>query len=721
MCPPQGVCGGAATISARSRTVTRCCGRRAGDWSPAQRESFARWSATGLTQRPPSGAHSARRIGSGVDASELGLHYPARADFASKSAAVRGLVDKPGQAGGARVDKGGDSRYGGGAVLFNTLTYAQFFAAVFVVGWLLVRRSSVVWVPWLVLLGTTVTNLAGLVPSESCEASGGCLDWIAGLTCALLGGWTSWLDRRQPASSAPRVELVFATCLIHALVLTWLTHTYWGRALLPQVVIATHFPWEPWPWLEEGVSQVLVAVALAAAATLVLTAKRIRLLFVLGASYFFYAMWDWRFLPLIFASSSVDYWLGLRIGRAEDPRTRKRWLWLTVVLNLGVLAWFKYLDFGIASARALLAQFDVQVPDWSLEVALPVGVSFFTFESMSYVIDVYRKELEPHESYLEYLSFVAFFPHLVAGPIVRPRDLLPQLASAPRFSSELASEGLYLVGWGLLKKIAIGDYLALNLVDRVFDAPTMYSSLECYAAVLAYAVQIYCDFSGYTDIAIGSALLLGVRFPLNFDAPYKATNIQDFWRRWHISLSTWLRDYLYVPLGGNRKGAVRTYVNLLVTMVLGGLWHGANWTFVVWGTMHGVALVLHRLFTRGARGKASGSEASWWVRGLSVLVTFHFVCAAWVFFRASSFGQAGLLFTRLLEGSTYTPNLPWQVLGVLAVGLVSHWLPQRWFDTTLRIFADLPAPLQGLALGYMALVLQGMLSADVVPFVYFQF
>lgn len=619
-----------------------------------------------------------------------------------------------------RVDKGGDSRYGGGSVLFNTLAYAQFFAAVFVVGWLLVRRSSVVWVPWVVLLSTTVANLVGLAPPERCDEPGTCLGAVPALLCALLGGWTWWLERRQSART-PDVAVVFATCTVHVLVLAWLTWTYWGTALLPLVVTATRFPWEPWSWLDEGVAQLLVALALGAMGTLVLCAKRVRLLFILGASYFFYAMWDWAFLPLIFASSSVDFWLGRQIGNAANPVVRRRWLWLTILVNLGVLACFKYLDFGIESARALLAHLDVQVPAWSLELGLPVGVSFFTFESMSYVIDVYRKDLEPHESYLEYLSFVAFFPHLVAGPIVRPRDLLPQFASAPRFSPELASEGLYLIGWGLLKKIAIGDYLALNLVDRVFDAPTMYSSVECYAAVLGYAVQIYCDFSGYTDIAIGSALLLGVRFPRNFNAPYKAHDIQEFWRRWHISLSTWLRDYLYVPLGGNRRGAARTYLNLIVTMILGGLWHGANWTFVAWGTMHGVALALHRALTRGADGKPKPASAKRFVRGVGVWFTFHFVCAAWVFFRASSFEQAAAMFVRFSEGSTHVANLPWEVVTVLGVGLVSHWLPERWFDRAVRTFADLPAPLQGLALGYMALILQGMLSADTVPFVYFQF
>jgi D-alanyl-lipoteichoic acid acyltransferase DltB (MBOAT superfamily) len=275
-------------------------------------------------------------------------------------------------------------------------------------------------------------------------------------------------------------------------------------------------------------------------------------------------------------------------------------------VNLGVLSIFKYADFAVDSVSKVLATFGVEASHEPLGILLPIGISFFTFESMSYVIDVYRGDIKPQKSYLEYLSFVAFFPHLVAGPIVRPRDLLPQLAGGARFSSAEASEGMFLIALGLVKKVAIGDYLALNLVDRVFDAPLHYSALECYAAVLGYAVQIYCDFSGYTDIAIGSALLLGVRFPLNFNAPYKAKNVVDFWRRWHISLSTWLRDYLYVPLGGNRKGPSRTYVNLMVTMLLGGLWHGAAWNFVVWGGLHGAALAVTRFWhnRRGSQTQA---------------------------------------------------------------------------------------------------------------------
>jgi alginate O-acetyltransferase complex protein AlgI len=450
-----------------------------------------------------------------------------------------------------------------------------------------------------------------------------------------------------------------------------------------------------------------------------LAAKRkLRLLFLLGASYFFYAQWDWRFVPLIWGSSTLDWWLGNAIARAPDARRKKQWLIVTAALNLGLLAVFKYFDFGVNSARALLASLGFHPPELALEVALPVGISFFTFESMSYVIDVYRGDIEPHPSYSEYLTFVAFFPHLVAGPIVRPRDLLPQLAGDARFDPRASSEALFLIGVGLLKKVAIGDYLALNLIDRAFDGPLGYSALECYVAAVGYSVQIYCDFSGYTDIAIGSAQLLGVRFPKNFDAPYKAHHLVDFWRRWHISLSTWLRDYLYIPLGGSRHGPARTYLALLVTMLLGGLWHGANWTFVVWGGLHGLGLAVTR-FVRGDRSPGEAmSPAS---RVLGVLFTFHFVTATWVLFRADSFGSAWAYFGRLATLTTYHPNLAPTALGVLGVGLASHFLPERWYEAARSRFGTLPAPAQGVALFTVALGLREMASAEAVPFVYFQF
>jgi alginate O-acetyltransferase complex protein AlgI len=445
---------------------------------------------------------------------------------------------------------------------------------------------------------------------------------------------------------------------------------------------------------------------------------RVRLWFLLLASYFFYARWDARFLALIFASSSVDWLLGNAIASAPDQRRRKLWLTLTVAMNLGVLGLFKYFDFGVAQMSALLHGLGFDPPEIALRLTLPIGISFFTFESMSYVIDVYRRELPPHKSYVEYLTFVAFFPHLVAGPIVRPRDLLPQLSAAPRFDAELGSRALLLIAIGLLKKVAIGDYLALNLVDRVFDAPLQYSALECYTALVAYAVQIYCDFSGYTDIAIGSAALLGIRFPPNFDSPYKAHNISDFWRRWHISLSTWLRDYLYIPLGGNRHRRARTYLNLLLTMLLGGLWHGANLTFVVWGALHGCLLAGTRAFQELRKNSAPPSPL---VRAGLVLLTFHAVTFCWLFFRAKSLDQALVILGRLATLSTFHPNLDPRLLGVLSVGLVSHYVPERWFQRAFGAFASLPAVAQGVVLLLLALSVREMASLEAVPFVYFQF
>jgi alginate O-acetyltransferase complex protein AlgI len=457
--------------------------------------------------------------------------------------------------------------------------------------------------------------------------------------------------------------------------------------------------------------------------------RKLRITFLLLASYFFYAAFyqgPERFLVLlIWASSTADWLLGNAIARASSARRRKLWLIGTVVVNLGVLSVFKYFDFGIESARAALTALGYHPPEMALRVALPIGISFFTFESMSYVMDVYRRDIDPHPSYLEYLTFVAFFPHLVDGHIVRPRDLLPQLARPARFDSAEGSEALFLIALGLVKKVAIGDYLATNLIDRVFDAPLRFSALECYAAVLGYAVQIYCDFSGYTDIAIGSALLLGVRFPKNFNAPYKAENIADFWRRWHISLSTWLRDYLYVPLGGNRKSSVRTYVNLMVTMLLGGLWHGANWTFVVWGGLHGGALAVTR-FVQNLRGKSNvvterRSAGDWIWKATKVFATFHFVLLTWVLFRAESFGHAWTFLGRILTFTTFHPNLDARVACVLAVGLASHYVPERWYEAARERFTALPFPAQGVALFGAALVVRKMSTAEAVPFVYFQF
>ncbi|WP_104985976.1 MBOAT family O-acyltransferase [Sorangium cellulosum] len=454
-----------------------------------------------------------------------------------------------------------------------------------------------------------------------------------------------------------------------------------------------------------------------------------RIVFLLLMSYGFYAAWDWRYLPLIFASSTVDFLLARAIAREERPRARRLMLIATVALNLGFLGFFKYWNFAVenvAALRALITGAPVSA-DHALRVLLPpVGISFFTFESMSYVIDVYRRELPPHRSYLRYLLFVAFFPHLVAGPIVRPRDLLPQFERAPSLTREQGGEGLFLIAVGLLKKVVLSDQLALNLVDRVFERPENFSALEVLCGVYGYAAQIYCDFSGYTDIAIGSALLLGVRFPKNFDAPYKARNLADFWRRWHISLSTWLRDYLYIPLGGNRGSELATYRNLMITMLLGGLWHGASWNFVFWGFLHGLGLAVTRAFQRARGGERKAAAASptagaFLVRAACVLLTFHYVCFAWIFFRAPTFSQAVLVLRQIGTLTTFHPNLPPVLVALLGAALLSHYVPERTYERARGAFIAAPAAVQGALLFLVAVGLHEAASAAAVPFVYFQF
>jgi alginate O-acetyltransferase complex protein AlgI len=447
-----------------------------------------------------------------------------------------------------------------------------------------------------------------------------------------------------------------------------------------------------------------------------------RVIFLLVLSYGFYAAWNWRYLPLIFGSSTVDFFLARAIAKQENPLRRKQLLAITVVLNLGFLGFFKYWNFAVENVQIVSAWLHgtpVTTND-SLRVLLPpVGISFFTFESMSYVIDVYRGDLPAHRSYLRYLLFVAFFPHLVAGPIVRPRDLLPQFESAPKLTQKSGSEGLFLIALGLVKKVVFADQLAIHLVDRVFERPENFSGLEVLVGVYAYAVQIYCDFSGYTDIAIGSALLLGVRFPPNFNAPYIATNLADFWRRWHISLSTWLRDYLYIPLGGNRGSSLNTYRNLMLTMLLGGLWHGASWTFVFWGFLHGAGLAVTRAVERRGDGKQANKPL--FPTPVSVFLTFHYVCLAWVFFRAPTFSSAMRVLSQIATATTFHPNLPPIIASLLIFAMITHFLPRPMYEAARARFTLMPAPVQGLMLFLVAVVLHEAAGVNAVPFVYFQF
>jgi D-alanyl-lipoteichoic acid acyltransferase DltB (MBOAT superfamily) len=442
--------------------------------------------------------------------------------------------------------------------------------------------------------------------------------------------------------------------------------------------------------------------------------------------------WTVLCVAIIFLGSSLDFAIGRALGRTEDPRKRKLLLLASVVYYLGVLAVFKYANFAADSLTEILSWAGVKVAPTHLRLVLPFGISFFTFETMSYTIDVYRKEIPPADRYLDYLLFVAFFPHLVAGPIVRPRSMLPQLASEPVATDAMKTEGLFLIASGLMKKVLIGDVLSINLVNRVFDNPERYSSLEVLVGVYAYAIKIYADFSGYSDVAIGSAKLFGYELPKNFDVPYTSASLQEFWRRWHISLSSWLRDYLYVPLGGNRGGTWSTYRNLMATMVLGGLWHGASWNFVIWGGLHGGALAAERAWSRrGGEAAAKAREAAeraarpapgaWAARAVAVLLTFQFVCFAWIFFRAPSFAHATLVITRVAKLTTGTTNLAPKVLAILALGLATHFLPRRTYERLRDAFVASPAVVQGVLLAAAAWVLHAAAGAKAEPFIYGQF
>jgi len=441
--------------------------------------------------------------------------------------------------------------------------------------------------------------------------------------------------------------------------------------------------------------------------------------FIVIASYVFYSWWDWRFVFLLAGCTVWNQVLAVRIWRTPDRSRRKALLFLALAGDLGVLGYFKYYDFFVSSTDNMATVVGLDLPFSLKTIVLPVGISFFTFMAISYVVDAYRGDFQPTtlEKFAVYLSF---FPHLVAGPIVRPGELIPQLET-PRDPRRVdTSRAFYLIATGLFKKVVIANYLASSIVDQVFAAPGQHSSLEILIAVYAYAVQIYADFSGYTDIAIGIALLLGFSFPQNFDSPYAAVSVQDFWRRWHMTLSRWLRDYVYIPLGGNRRGSVATYRNLMLTMLIGGLWHGAAWTFVVWGGLHGAALAGERWW-RERRG-APARRATGWPLWRARILTFHFVCLAWIFFRSDSFASAWDMIEGLFtQWGRPSPLVTSGVLLALVVGIGSQYLPARVPRILMARFSRLPVLAQATVLA-LALMLTSVLGPEgVAPFIYFQF
>ncbi len=389
-----------------------------------------------------------------------------------------------------------------------------------------------------------------------------------------------------------------------------------------------------------------------------LLTHRLQNLLLLVASYVFYAGWDWRFLSLIMISTCVDYVAGLRIHAATlaqdtgSQRRRKIWLIASICTNLCILGFFKYFNFFAESFVELTNVFGLKASPVTLHIILPVGISFYTFQTMSYTIDIYRGRMTPTRNFLDFALFVAFFPQLVAGPIERAAVLLPQITCRRRFSPGQFADGLQLIFWGLFKKVYVADNLA-PFVDHGFSGASM-SGGEVLCGVYAFALQIYCDFSGYSDVARGCAKCLGLELMLNFDHPYIAESPREFWHRWHISLSTWLRDYLYIPLGGNRHGTANTRRNVLLTMLLGGLWHGAAWKFILWGGYHGLLLILFRPVT--ARTPLDGhtaSRRSQMARVLRILLMFHLTCLGWLIFRGQSIAQVGTMLQSL--ATTWEP------------------------------------------------------------------
>jgi D-alanyl-lipoteichoic acid acyltransferase DltB (MBOAT superfamily) len=439
---------------------------------------------------------------------------------------------------------------------------------------------------------------------------------------------------------------------------------------------------------------------------------------LLLASYVFYGAWDWRFLGLIAASTLVDYCVALRIAATEDAARRRALLCVSVLTNLGILGFFKYANFFSSGLRSLLGAAGVDLPDFALDVLLPVGISFYTFQTLGYTIDVYRRQLEPTHNLFDFALYVAFFPQLVAGPIERAARLMPQLLRVRRPTLERFGSGCWLILWGLFKKAVIADNVAV-MVDMVYSEAASPTRIEVLLATYAFAVQIYCDFSGYTDVARGVARLLGIELTENFRLPYLAANPAEYWQRWHISLSTWLRDYLFLPLGGNRHGRWLSLRNLAITMVLGGLWHGAAWTFVVWGAYHGLLLVVHRLLQPllGRIAPAGAFARACW-RGLRVFVTFQLVCFGYLIFRSNDLSHAFSLLTAS-AGVGLAPDWLGPLLA-LSLPLVLMQLAQA-ASGDAEVVLRLKFPVR--AVVYASTLLGLMLLGDDGgrPFVYFQF
>lgn len=447
----------------------------------------------------------------------------------------------------------------------------------------------------------------------------------------------------------------------------------------------------------------------------------VRVLYITVFSFYFYYKSSGWYFVLMAGVTVAAYFLTNLIFKTQSSKQRKALLILSLTLYLGVLGYFKYTNFLIEIVNSFLTD-KIAFQN----IFLPLGISFYTFELISYSIDVYQKKFEPVKNILDFGFYISFFPHLVAGPIVRPHELVPQIRKKLIIHNEFVGKGVFFITSGLIKKAIISDYIGINFVDRIFDNPTLYSGLENLIGVYGYTLQIYCDFSGYSDMAIGIACFMGFTLPLNFNAPYKSTNITEFWRRWHISLSSWLRDYLYIPLGGNRKGKIRQHCNLIITMLLGGLWHGASFKFIVWGGMHGIALALDKGREKLIQSNKASFKNHFLFRFAGWFFTFHLVALCWIFFRASDFQNALSVITQI--GTNFQPKLWLQiVLGYkivvifMALGYLIHFTPQSFDNKLLDFITRLPLFFKALLLSLVIYLVYQTKSAEVQPFIYFQF
>ncbi|MBO5187597.1 MAG: MBOAT family protein [Prevotella sp.] len=454
--------------------------------------------------------------------------------------------------------------------------------------------------------------------------------------------------------------------------------------------------------------------------------RALRILFVTAFSYYFYYKSSGTYFFLLAIVTVSDYLIARHIWNYRQKHPQKVFVprllvCLSLLIDLGMLGYFKYANFFVGMFEQMIGN---NFQPW--DIFLPVGISFFTFQSLSYTIDVFRGTLRPLDRILDYAFYVSFFPQLVAGPIVRARDFVPQINHPLTITREMFSRGVYLIIIGLFKKSVISDYISLNFVDRIFDNPALYTGVENLLGIYGYAMQIYCDFSGYSDMAIGIALLLGFHFPINFNAPYISVSVTEFWRRWHISLSSWIRDYIYISLGGNRKGRVRTYVNLIITMLLGGLWHGASLNFVAWGGLHGIALAAHKY----ARANVFHHDKKYVSHGVrrffGCLFTFHFVCLAWIFFRNTDFSASMMMLNSIF--TNFHPELLWQVLEsykyvflLVAFGYVTHFIPDGWQNLAVKLISRGNVVVDALLLSVVIYIVIQVKSSTIQPFIYFQF